>query len=161
MRLGQDPDALLVLLDVFETVGAASERPAQQSPGREFMTLREILNDKLGDAAGPNILDYLQLLVALDAENRVVQWCSTKAASASPQEQENFHLIRAELASQLGDEVAEISSLIDAAAVDPQAMKLGVSILPGQGRSGDDPDRQETCPLENAVTSTSGRRCPW
>ncbi len=118
--LAQDPDTLLALLDLVETVGTATVRPAQQSAEKELLTLTEILIDRLGNAAGSNVSECLLLLVALNAEDRVVQWCHTKATSASPSEQVSLHVIRAELARQLGDEVAEISCLIDAAVGDPQ-----------------------------------------
>ncbi|MEJ7593635.1 MAG: tetratricopeptide repeat protein [Planctomycetaceae bacterium] len=120
VRLGQDPDALLALLNLVETVGTATVRPAQQSPGKALMTLPEILIDRLGVTAGSNVSWCLQRLVALHAEDRVALWCRTKATTATPREQVILHLIRAELARQLGDDVAEIFSLIDAAVGDPQ-----------------------------------------
>ena len=120
VRLEQDPGALLALLDLVETVATATGRPAQQSPGMELVALPGILSDRLGHAAAQNISGCLQLLVAVNAEDQVAEWCRTKATTASPTEQVSLHLIRAELARQLGDGVSEISCLIDAAVGDPE-----------------------------------------
>ncbi len=120
-RLRQDPSTLLALLDLVETIGASAAQPAQQSPDTKFLTLPEILIDRFGDAAGADISGCLQLLIALHAEDQVTQWCRTKATSASPPELVSLHLIRAEVARQLDDDVTEISGLIDAAVGEPQS----------------------------------------
>ena len=121
VRPGQDPDDILALLDLAQTVGTATERPAQQSAGKDLLTLPEILIERFSVVAGSHLSGILQQLVALNAEDRVAEWCRTKTTSASLTGQVGLHLIRAELASQLDDDVAEISGLIDAAAGDPQS----------------------------------------
>ncbi len=118
--LQSDPEAVILLLDFWETLGSSVQRPERQNQAGEFLTLPEILNYRLGEPAGNNLSACLQFLVAIHAEDRVARWCRTKSESASPSELITLNLIRAELAHQLGDDVAEISCLIDAAEGDPQ-----------------------------------------
>ena len=138
--LQSDPEAVILLLDFWTTlrqIGRVS-RPVRTEADQdgsgvpsynmnpsstfsgEFLTLPEILSERLGEAAGHNLSACLQFLVAIHAEERVAQWCRTKSESASPSELVTLNLIRAELAHQLDDDVAEISCLIDAAKGDPQ-----------------------------------------
>lgn len=115
-----DPDALISFLDFFETLGSSIERTDQQTPSTQFLTLPEILVDQLGETAGSKLSGCLQLLVALNAEDHVAEWYRAKIAATPPAERFVLDLIRAELARQLSDDVAETSSLIDAAEANPQ-----------------------------------------
>ena len=121
VRLQQDTDALMNILDLVETGATAMERPAHKASGKAFPTLPEILSERIGEYTVSTISSCLEFLVALNAEDQVVDWCRTKAITASRSEQVSLHLIRAELARQLDDDLAEISGLIDAAAGDPQS----------------------------------------
>ena len=123
--LQSDPDAVVVLVDFWVTFVGRVSRPVrthsgQDGTGAPSYGLTEILNDHLGEAAGNNLSACLQFLVTMHAEERVAQWCRTKAESAAPSELITLNLIRAELDRQLGDDVAEISCLIDTAEGDPQ-----------------------------------------
>ncbi len=129
--LQNDPEAVVVLLDFWVSFVGRVSRPVQTHSGQdgtggpsygtsEFLSLPEILNRRLGETAGRNLSACLQFLVAIHEENRIAQWYRTETESASPSELVTLNLIRAELAHQLGDEIAEISSLIDAAEGDPQ-----------------------------------------
>ena len=119
--LDSDPETLILLIDFWETLGSSLQHPDRQYQADQFWTLPEILTKRLGEKAGRNLSTYMQFLVAMHAEDRVAQWCRTKAESASPAERITIDLIRADLASQIDDDVAEISSLIDAAVGDPQS----------------------------------------
>jgi len=121
IRLRHDADGLLLLLNLVETLGAFAERPAQPAVAAGFRGLPEILNDHFGETSGGKLSRQLQLLLEIHAENRVEHWLRTKLTTVSSVPQRvGLHLIRAELARQLGDETAEISSLIDAAEATPQ-----------------------------------------
>ena len=118
MRLRHDADGLLLLLNLEETLDAFAERPAQPAVAAGFRGLPEILNDHFGETSGGRLSRQLQLLLEIHAENRVEHWLRTKLTTMSSVSQRvGLHLIRAELARQLGDETAKISSLIDAAEV--------------------------------------------
>ncbi|MDA1229218.1 MAG: tetratricopeptide repeat protein [Planctomycetota bacterium] len=114
-----DPETVILLLDFWESLKQV-QYPERQNQTGEFLTLPEILNDRLGETAGKNLSACLQFLVAIHAEDHVAQWCRTKTESASPHELITLHLIRAELARVLDDDVAAVSSLIDAAESDPR-----------------------------------------
>ena len=100
--------------------GAAIDRSSRQSSSSSAPTLPEILINQFGEPFGRYLSDGLKLLLVLNAEDRVAGWLRAKAASASPGEQVNLSLIRAELARQLGEDIAEIAALIDAAEGDPR-----------------------------------------
>ena len=117
--LQSDPETVILLLDFWETLGSSAQRSERQNQAGEFLTLPEMLTKQLGETAGTNLSACLQFLVAIHAEDRVAQWCRVKTESISPPELITLNLICAELARLLSDDVAEISSLIDAAEGDP------------------------------------------
>ncbi len=119
-QLREDPISLITFLDCMEKFGKSVNRSPQNLASIEPMTLTEMLKEQYGEIAGGSLSDAIALLVEIHSENRVEQWIRAKSGSASPEELFGLALIRAELARLLGDDVAEISCLIDAAEGDPQ-----------------------------------------
>jgi cytochrome c-type biogenesis protein CcmH/NrfG len=137
LRLSNDPDGLLSLLKLLQSLSASTESSIQKAPANGFLTLTEILADHFGVAIGESLSAHLQFLAALHAEHRVEQWLREKLATGpASSERVGLYLLRAELARMLGDKSAEVSSLIDAAEGAPKNDDLRFLIADSAAQQG-------------------------